>query len=130
MLGEQDARPPGGGASDLDRGLDGLGAAVGGHHRGDAGGCAREQLLGEHAAEQRDAELREVAGARRHHVLHGGDHFWVIAAEREDAVAAEEVEIALTVAVDEVRALATDPCLLETERPQDAAHLRVQIAIV
>ena len=34
---------------------------VGGDHRGDAVGRAREQLLGEHPAEQRDAELRQVA---------------------------------------------------------------------
>ena len=37
-------------------------------HRRDAVGRAREQLLGEHAAEQRHAELRQVARARRHHL--------------------------------------------------------------
>ena len=69
MLGVEDARAAGGRARDLDRGLDRLGAAVGGHHRAHARRRAREQLLGEHPAQQRDAQLRQVAGARRQHLF-------------------------------------------------------------
>ena len=61
-------------------------------------GRAREQLLGEHAAQQRHAELRQVAGARRHHLLHRRDRLGVVAPDREHAVAAEQVEVALAVA--------------------------------
>ncbi len=105
VLGVQDARTAGGGARDLDRRLDRLGAGVRGDHRGDAVGSAREQLLGEHAAEQRHAQLREVARARRHHLLDRRDRLRMVAPDREHPVAPEQVEVALPVGVDQVRPL-------------------------
>ncbi len=96
----------------------------------DARRRAREQLLGEHAAQQRHAELRQVAGARLHHLSHRGDRRGVVAPDREHAVAAEQVEVALAVGVDQVRALAAGPHAVEAERPQDAPHLGVQVAVV
>ena len=60
VLGVEHARATGRGAGDLDRRLDRLGAGVRGHHRPDRVGRAREQLLGQNAAQQRDAELGQV----------------------------------------------------------------------
>ena len=130
VLGVQHPRASGGGAGDLDRRLDRLGAGVGRNHRGDAVGRKREQLLGEHAAEQRHAQLRQVAGSRRHHLLDRGDRLRVVAPDREHAVAAEQVEVALAVGVDQMRALPSAPHLVEAQRAQDPPHLRVQIAVV
>jgi hypothetical protein len=89
MVDVQHARAPGRGTGDLDRRLDRLGARVRRHHRTDARGRSREQLLGEHPAQQRDAQLREVSGAGRHHLLDGRDRLRMVAADREHAVAAE-----------------------------------------
>ncbi len=130
VLGVQHTWAPGGGACDLDRRLDRLRAGVRRDHRGDAVGGAREQLLGEHAAEQRHPELRQVPGARGHHLLDRCNRLGVVAPDREHAVAAEQVQIALPVGVDQMCALAARPYLVESERAQDPPHLRVQIAVV
>ncbi len=130
VLGIQDAPPPSGGSGDLDRRLDGLGAGVRGHHRADRIRRAREQLLGQDAAQQRDAELWQVAGASRHDLLDRGDRHGVVAPDREHAVAPEQVEVALAGRVDQVRALAARPGTVEAERAQDSPQLRVQVAVV
>ena len=51
-------------------------------------------------------------------------------ADREDAVAGDEIEVAVAVGIDQVRALAAHPGPVEPERPQDAAHLHVEVAVV
>src|SRR6185437_14967888 len=58
------------------------------------------------------------------------DRLRVVAADREHAVAAEQVEVALAALVDQVCALAPAPGLLEAERTQDSPHLRVQVTVV
>ena len=93
-------------------------------------GRPRQQLLGQHAAQQRHAELRQVAGARLEHLLDRSDRLGMVAPDREHAVTTEQVEIALALGVDQVRALAPGPDLVEAERPHDPAHLRVQEAVV
>ncbi len=130
VLGIQHARARSRGPGDLDRRLDRLGAGVRRHHRPDRVGRAPEQLLGQHPAQQRHAELRQVAGARGHDLLDRGDRRGVVAPDREHAIAAEQVQIALTGGVDQMRALAPRPRSVEPERAQDPAHLRVQVAIV
>ena len=80
--------------------------------------------------QQRHAELRQVAGARVQHVLDGGDDVGVVAPDGEHAVAAEQVEVALAGRVDQVRPLAAGPGAVETQRAQDAPHLRVEVTVV
>ena len=75
-------------------------------------GGARKQLLGEHAAEQRHPELWQVGGVRGHRVAHGGDRLGVVAPDREHPIAAEQIEVALALGVDQVRALARRPTCL------------------
>ena len=129
MVGVEDALAARCGARDLDRRLDRLGAAVRGHDRRHARGRAPDQLLGEHPAQERHAELRQVAGAGGEHRLDRRDRLGMVAADREHAVAAEEVQVALAVRIDQVGAVAADPHLVEAERAHDAPHLRVQIAV-
>ena len=114
VIGVEHARAAGRGARDLDRRLDRLGSRVRRHHRGDAARCARQQLLRQHPAQQRHAELRQVRGFGGEHVLHRRDHVGMVAAEREHPVARDQVEIALTVGVDQMRPIAADPRAVET----------------
>ena len=116
MLGVQHARASGRRTRDLDRRLDGLGAGVGGDHRRDAVRRTRQQRLGQDPAEQRHAELWQVAGARGHHLLNGLDRLRMVAPDRKHAVAAEQVQVALAVGVDQVCALAAAPHLVEAQR--------------
>ena len=67
---------------------------------------------------------------RGEHVLHPRDHVRVVAAEREHAVAGDQVEVAVAVGIDQVGAIAADPRPVEPERPQDPPHLRVEVAVV
>jgi hypothetical protein len=94
VLGVQDAGTPGGSTRDLDRRLDGLRARVRRHHRRDAAGRAREQLLGEDPTQQRHAELREVGRPGGHHILDGRDHVRVVPAQTEHPVAGDQVQVA------------------------------------
>jgi MacB-like periplasmic core domain len=50
--------------------------------------------------------------------------------DREDVVAAQQVEEALAVGVDEVGPVARDPAAVEPERPDDAPELGVEMAVV
>ncbi len=113
VIGVQEARPAGGGAGDLHRRLDRLRTRVRRHHRGDAARSAGEQLLGQDTAQERHPELRQVGGSRGQQLVDGRDHVRVIASEREHAVARDQVEVALAVGVDQVRAVAADPGPIE-----------------
>ncbi len=52
------------------------------------------------------------------------------ATEGEHAESGEEVEVATTVAIEQVRALGADIVGVEPDRPQDARHLRIHVALV
>ena len=115
VVGVQDPLSAGRGARHLDRGLDGLGPGVGRDHRADARGRTVEQLLGQHPLEQAHAELGHVRRAGRQHLFDGGDRLRVVAPDREHAVSADEVQIALAGLVDEVGPLPCAPGLVEAD---------------
>src|SRR6202790_4778448 len=54
----------------------------------------------------------------------------MVAPDREHAISAEQIEVAISVRVDQVRSLSTHPHLVEAERPQNPPHLRVQETVV
>ena len=54
----------------------------------------------------------------------------MVAPDREHAIAPEEVQVALSGGVDQVRALPPGPHLVEAQRAQDPSHLRVQETVV
>ena len=51
-------------------------------------------------------------------------------AQREDAEPREEVEISLSVPVEEIRPLGTHVLAIEADRAQHAGHLRIQVSLV
>ena len=52
------------------------------------------------------------------------------AAEREDPIAGQEVQVFVALAVDQVRAVAANPLAIEAEGAQDPSELRVEVALV
>ena len=130
VAGVEDPRAPGGGAGELDRPLDRLGAGVGGHHRGDPCRGARDERLGQHARKDRHAELGEVRAVRVDQLAQRGDDIGVVAPDREGPVAAEQVEVARPVGVDQVRSFAAHPDAVEAERANDPPELGVEEAVV
>jgi hypothetical protein len=92
--------------------------------------AARAILIAASTAEQRHAQLGEVARLRVEQLAHPGDHLRVVAPDGEHAVAAEQVQVAIAVGVDQMRPLATDPRPVEPERLEDPPHLGVQVALV
>ena len=130
MLGVEDARAARGGPRKLDRALDGLGAGVRRDHRHDPLRCTLDERLREGAGEGGDAELGEVRAVRIQQRVELGDHVRVVAAHGEGAVTAEQVEVAVALRVDQVRALAADPLAVEAQGAHDPPELRVEVAIV
>jgi hypothetical protein len=130
VAGVQDARPPGGRAGEFHRALDGLGSRVGRHHRRNTCRRTLDERLRERAREHAHAELGEVRAVRVQQLAQGGDHVGVAAADREGPVAAQQVEVARAVGVDQVRALAVCPDTVEAERAHDPPELGVQVAVV
>ena len=129
MLAEQDALPAGGGAAELHRRFDRLGAGIAEEQLFHAGE-ARQQALGEQAAQQRDVHLHQVRQLGCQGLLQGADHRRMVAPDREDAEAAQQVEIAIALLVVEIGAEAPGVVAVEADGAQHADHLRIQIAVV
>jgi hypothetical protein len=108
-----------GSARELHRALDGLGPAVGAHDGVDRSRGAREQLLGQHPLEQGHAQLRQIGRPGLEHAADGVGDLRVVATHREHPVAAEEIEVAVAVLVDQVGALAVHPAAVEAQRAHD-----------
>ena len=126
----EDPLPAGGRSRELDRRLDGLGAGAREEGGAEIRRRALQQLLGEHAGEQREAELGHVRGLGGERLLELPSHCGVVAAEGEDAVAGEQVEVALAGLVDQVGPLSPDPGPVEADRAQDPNELRIHVALV
>ena len=129
-LAEQHARPAGGHARELERRLDRLRPRVREHGGVDPLRHPREQILGEQAGGERDAQLREVGRPRRERLRERVAYVRVVAAEREHAVAAEQVEVTIAARVDQLGALGRHPAAVEVERAQHPAELRVEVPVV
>ena len=99
-----DAGPAGGAARELDRGLDAFGAGIGEEHLVEIG-HEFEQPLGQHAGQGRDVELHEIGQVAVEHALQGLAQRRMVAADRKNAKAAQQIEIARAVAIEEVLAL-------------------------
>ena len=96
VVAVEDAGPLGGGAGELDRALDRLGARVGEEDPLDAGVRPLDQLFGQDAGQEGAVHLHEVGQVGVERVverLHDGR---MAPAEGEDAEAGEEVEVPIT----------------------------------
>ena len=83
-----DARPPGGAAGELDRGLDAFRAGIGKKHLVQIGNVF-QQPLGQHAGQRRDVELHEVGQIAVEHALQRLAQRRMIAADRKNAKTAQ-----------------------------------------
>ena len=83
-----DARPAGGAARELDRGLDGLGAGIGEKHLVQIWHMF-EQALRQHAGQRGDVELHEIRQVGVEHALQGMAQHRMIAANRKNAKSAQ-----------------------------------------
>ena len=83
-----DARPAGGAARELDRGLDAFRAGIGKKHLVEIGNVF-EQALGQHAGQRRDVELHEIGQIGVEHALQGLAQRRMIAANRKNAKSAQ-----------------------------------------
>ena len=117
------------GAGELEGALDGLGAGV----AEEAGVAGREFLgesLGEQAGENRAVHLDHVGEIEFEDVPDGFLNGGVVAADVEDAVAAEEVEVVLAVEVVEVGALGPGVDLVEADGALDLHKGSVHVLVV
>ena len=124
-----DAAAPGGGAGELDRRLDCLGAGIGEEHLVEMR-HQREQPLGQDAGERRDVHLHEIRQVGVEHALQRGANRRVVAADREHAEPAQQVEISVVVAIVEVLAASLAKAYVISDRLENADHLLVEAALV
>ena len=123
----EDARPAGGAARKLDRGLDAFGAGVREERLVEIRHVG-EQPLGEDARERRDVHLHEVRKIAVQHAFQRVTQHRMVAADREHTEAGQQVEIALVLAVVEVLALAALEADVETDGLEHPDELLVQVA--
>ena len=120
-------RPAGGGASQLESGFDGLGAAI---DEQDPVGRRRRDLqegLGEQSGQVGQTELREARGLQRQQILESPAHRRVVAPHVVHAKTAEPVEELRAVAVEQVRTLGSRPLPVEAEDPQNLNEAWVRV---
>ena len=130
VLDGDDARAPGGGAADLDRRLDRLGARAREQDASEPARRALEQRLGERARGLRDPERDPAGELEVERLVQRRPDARVGAADVVHPEAAEHVQEAVAVRVVEVGALAAGPVPVEADRPQHAQELRVDRAPV
>ncbi len=88
MSAIHDARPAGGAARELDRGLDTLRAGVGEEHLVQIGHVL-EQAFGQHAGQRGDVKLHEIRQVGVEHALQGMAQHRMVAANRKNAESTE-----------------------------------------
>jgi hypothetical protein len=117
------------GASELDGSLDRLRAGIGKEDLLQVRNTL-EQSFGKDARQRRDIHLDQIRKIVIEDGLEGIADARMVASQRKDALAAEEIEIALVVPVEQVGALRLAEADVVAERLQDPHHLTVQIARV
>jgi len=74
--------------------------------------------------------LGQVGALGIERLFHACANVRVVAPEGEDAVAGEQIEVALAVLVDQLGALAALPVAVDAEGANDPTQLGVEIAVV
>ena len=127
VLDRDDPGPAGRRTPELDRRLDRLGAGAREDDASEGRGEVPQQLAGEVAGVGGDAELHRDRQVGRERVGERGADARVRATDVEHAEAADEVEEAHAVRVDEMGALAGRPRPVEADRPEHPHELRVDV---
>ena len=122
-----DPRPAGGRTREFDRRFDCLGAGIGEKDLVEMR-RERQQPLGQQARKDRQIHLDEIGQIAVDHAVQGFAQPRMVAADREDAEAAEQIEIAVAGAVVEILSGAAAKADVEADRVQDAHHHVVHVA--
>ena len=132
VAGVEDPRAPGRRARELDRAprRPRCRCSPAPSPRSAAGARATSCLGEQRPASTLTPSWGRLAAAGVEQLAQRGDHVGVVAPDREGAVAAQQVEVAVAVGVDQVRALAARPVAVEAERAHDPPELGVQVAVV
>ena len=93
--------------------------------RSSRAGVRCEQRLGEQAGQRGDAELHGAGRLELERLDQRGADARVVAADVVHPEAAEQVEVAVAVGVEEVRAVGARPGAVEADRAEHAHELRV-----
>ena len=117
------------GARELDRGLDRLGAGIGEEHLVEMRHQI-EQPVGQDAGERRDVHLHEVGQVGVERALQRGADRRVVAAEREHAEAAQQVEILPVRAVVEILSASLAKTDIISDGLENTDHLLVEALLV
>ena len=128
VVGREDARALRRGAAELERRLDRLGAGAREEHALEPRRRAREQRLREQAGQRGDAELHGAGRLELERLDERRADARVVAADVVHPEAAEQVEVAVAVGVEEVGAVGARPGAVEADRAQHAHELRVDRA--
>jgi hypothetical protein len=128
VIGRDHPRATRRGAAELDRGLHRL--RPGGRELNPADASARpaDELVREDRRQGRDAELRRAGQIQLQRLGEHSTNPGVVAPDVEHAEAAEHVEEAGAVGVDQVRTLRARPAAVEADRLENADELRVDRA--
>ena len=120
----------GGGAGELDGAFHGLGAGIAEKDRVEVRGHALDERLGQHAAEQRAVHLNHVGEVEVENLAQGLFYRRMVAADVEDAVAAEEIEVLLAVEVVKVGAVGVCVDLVEADGALDGDEGGIDVPLV
>ena len=126
MAAINDVRAAGRAAGELHRGFDRLGPGIGEKHLVEKG-HELQQTLGEKARQGRDIHLHEIRQIGRKHRFQGLPHGRMIAADAEDAPAAQEIEITRAALIEQILAAATLEGDIEADGAQSPHHHLVHI---
>ena len=129
MFAIDDPGPPGRRTGELDGRLDRFRAGIGKEHLVEIGHPLQEPL-GQNSGQHRHVELHQVGQVAVEHAFERLAHVRMIAADREHAEAAEQVQIAGALAVVEIGALAAAEADVIADGAQDPHHLLVEMAAV
>ena len=128
VLGGDDPGPPRRRPGELDRRFDGFGSGVREEDASDARRGPLEQLAREQRRKRPDAELHGAGRLELERLDEGAANGPVVPADVKHSEAAEHVEVASPLRIDDVRALRSNPAPVEADRPQETDELRIDCA--
>ena len=127
VVAVHDAGAAGRAARELDRGLDGLGAGIGKEHLVEIRHVG-QQPLGQHAGKRRHVQLHEIGQIAVEHAFQRVAQRRMVAPDRKHAKAAQQIEIAVAVAVEQILTVPRLKADVVADGLQHPDHLLVQMA--
>jgi hypothetical protein len=130
VVGEEHARTPGGLPRELDRRFDRFGSRVAEEHPVDVVPAPLHQLFRQQAGEEGAVHLHHVREVEIDGLVEGGLQRRMAASEGIDPEAGEEVQVPISLGIEEVGPLTPDIEAVEPDRLEHAGQLEVQVLVV